>query len=68
MLNIKQGLISIANYMIVVRGNASKENMRVVKRSIRSSARYLLSKSKHDRILKDIYENLSVLAFAIGFA
>jgi hypothetical protein len=58
---IEACLLSLANYMIVVWGNASKENLKIVERCIRSSARFLLSKRKHDRILRDIYENLSWL-------
>jgi hypothetical protein len=47
--------------MIVVWGNSCKENIRIVERCLRSSARILMSKRKHDCILKDIYENLSWL-------
>jgi hypothetical protein len=58
---IEACLISLSNYMIVVWGNSGKENIRIVERCLRSSARILMSKRKHDRVLKDLYGNLGWL-------
>jgi hypothetical protein len=58
---IETCLISLSNYMIVVWGNSSKENIRMVERCLRSSARIIMSKRKHDRVLKDNYENVNWL-------
>jgi hypothetical protein len=55
---IEACLISLTNYMVIIWGNASESNIRIIDRCIRSSARALLSKSKYDRILSDIYEQL----------
>jgi hypothetical protein len=47
--------------MVIIWGDASKSNIRIIDRCIRSSARVLLSKSKYDRTLSDIYEHLQWL-------
>jgi hypothetical protein len=57
----KACLISFVNYMVVLWGTASKENLKIVEKCIRSSARFLLSKNRCDRVLRNIYENLGWL-------
>jgi hypothetical protein len=46
---------------VVLWGTASKENTKIVEKCIRSSARFLLSQNRSDRVLRDIYENLGWL-------
>jgi hypothetical protein len=41
-------LISLTNYMNIIWGNVSKENIRLLDGCIRSSAQFLLSKRKSE--------------------
>jgi hypothetical protein len=52
-------VVSLLKYMIVILGSASKHSISIIDRCIRRSARIILSKSKYDRILSDIYSNIA---------